>query len=338
MDSVALIAPDFSIILLGLLLRLKFDYSEDFWKQAERLVFYVLFPPLLFTSISGSSLSLGESAGFLAAGIGAMLIGVCASWCIRYLVKADPVTHASLFQCGFRFNTYIGFALALKLFGDQGFALLALLIAFWVPISNTIAVSALAGAVAKRDAALGEQTNGSKPSLMVVTGKAVAQNPLIIATVLGLCCNLLGITVPATIHHFLKGLGNASLAMGLLCSAARKLGTYSHRRRAKTDAFAACLMGSDGSLRTAAGSGGSRHSFCGSADSTVVLCDDGRYARQRAGCCRSNIPADISSNSDAAHLDFACDSLIQAIKKSRFRGSKILPTNNVCRQGKQNYC
>lgn len=205
MDSVALIAPDFSIILLGLLLRLKFEYSEDFWKQAERLVFYVLFPPLLFTSISGSSLSLGESAGFLAAGIGAMLIGVCASWCIRYLVKADPVTHASLFQCGFRFNTYIGFAL------------LALLIAFWVPISNTIAVSALAGAVAKRDAALGEQTNGSMPSLMVVTGKAVVQNPLIIATVLGLCCNLLSITVPATVHHFLKGLGNASLAMGLLC-------------------------------------------------------------------------------------------------------------------------
>ena len=212
MDSVALIAPDFSIILLGLLLRLKFEYSEDFWKQAERLVFYVLFPPLLFTSISGSSLSLGESAVFRA-----MLIGVCASWCIRYLVKADPVTHASLFQCGFRFNTYIGFALALKLFGDQGFALLALLIAFWVPISNTIAVSALAGAVAKRDAALGEQTNGSMPSLMVVTGKAVVQNPLIIATVLGLCCNLLSITVPATVHHFLKGLGNASLAMGLLC-------------------------------------------------------------------------------------------------------------------------
>ena len=62
--------PDFSIILLGLLLRLKFEYSEDFWKQAEQLVFYVLFPAAaLHTSISGSSLSLGESAGFLAAGI-----------------------------------------------------------------------------------------------------------------------------------------------------------------------------------------------------------------------------------------------------------------------------
>ena len=31
---------------------------------------------------------------------------------------------------------------------------------------------------------------------------------------------------------------------------------------------------------------------------------------QCAGCCCRNIPADISSNSDAAHLDFACDSLI----------------------------
>ena len=28
--------------------------------------------------------------------------------------------------------------------------------------------------------------------------------------------------------------------------------------------------------------------------------------------------------------------ICQAIKKSRFRGSKILPTNNVCRQGKRN--
>ena len=313
MDSVALIAPDFSIILLGLLLRLKFEYSEDFWKQAEQLVFYVLFPPLLFTSISGSSLSLGESAGFLAAGIGAMLIGVCASWCIRYLVKTDPVTHASLFQCGFRFNTYIGFALALKLFGDQGFALLALLIAFWVPISNTIAVSALAGAVAKRDAALGKQTNGSEPSLVVVTGKAAHYR-------YGSWTLLQSSRHHSTSNHpsLLKGTWQCVAGHGAalhrcrsaLCSAARKLGTYSHRRRAKTDVFAACRMGSDGSLRTAAGSGGSRHYFCGSADSTVVLCDDGRYARQRAGCCCSNIPADIGSNSDAAHLDFACDSLI----------------------------
>jgi len=99
-----------------------------------------------------------------------------------------------------------------------------------------------------------------------------------------------------------------------------------------------CRLGSDGRLRTAAGSGGSRHYFCGSVDSTVVLCDDGRHARQCAGCCCRNIPADIGSNRDAAHLDFACDSFIQAIKKSRFRGSKVLPTNNVCRQGKQNCC
>ena len=218
MDSVALIAPDFAIILLGLLLRTKLRYSEDFWKSAERLVFYVLFPPLLFTSIAGSNLSLGSSAKFLMVGIGTMLLGIAAAWCVRYLVKADAVTHASLFQCGFRFNTYIGFALVLKLFGDEGFALLALLIAFWVPISNTIAVAVLADAVEKRDAAQGlGAAAGGRPNLLLKTAKAVLKNPLIIATILGLACNLLNATVPMPVHHFLEDLGKASLAMGLLC-------------------------------------------------------------------------------------------------------------------------
>lgn len=155
MNSAALIAPDFAIILLGLLLRVKLGFEKSFWEKAEKLVFYVLFPPLLFTSIAGSNLSLGASAGFLAVGVGTMVLGVAASRCVRFFVKGDAVTQASLFQCGFRFNTYIGFALVVKLFGDEGFALLALLIAFWVPISNTIAVAALAAAVARRDAEAG---------------------------------------------------------------------------------------------------------------------------------------------------------------------------------------
>ena len=44
------------------------------------------------------------------------------------ILRDDPVTHASVFQCGFRFNTYIGFAVCLRLFDEEGFALLALLI------------------------------------------------------------------------------------------------------------------------------------------------------------------------------------------------------------------
>lgn len=214
MLSVLLILPDFLVILVGFLLIKFFHdgvFNETFWKGAEKIVFYVLFPPLLFTSVATSNLTLGEAGLYLVVAISAMMCAVVMSYLIRYFVKADPVTHASAFHCGFRFNTYVGFALVSRLFGQEGLALMSLLIAFWVPISNSIAVAALASAVAQR-----EQTTG-KSNVLAKTIKAIVTNPLIIATTLGLIVNLGSIPVPAVAMTFFKSLGNASLAMGLLC-------------------------------------------------------------------------------------------------------------------------
>lgn len=211
MQSVLLILPDFLIILLGALLARKSAFSRSFWSSAEKLVFYVLFPPLLFLSIATSSLRPSAAVQFLTAGIGAMLLAVAAALTLRLVVRDDDVTHASVFQCGFRFNTYIGFAVCGRLFGESGFALLALLIAFWVPISNTIAVSALARAVAKQEAA-GDGAE-KRPSVL----RTVLTNPLIIATIAGLAVSMSGLTLPDTGVRFLRHLGNASLSVGLLC-------------------------------------------------------------------------------------------------------------------------
>ncbi len=212
MQSLLIILPDFLIILLGALLAQRFGFGAAFWKPAEKLVFYVLFPPLLFNSIAGAKMTIAGAAPFLAAGVGAMLIAVLIAGLLMKVLRDDPVTHASVFQCGFRFNTYIGFAVCLRLFGDDGFALLALLIAFWVPISNTIAVSVLAGAVARRDH--GAEAPGGR--LRATLSKVLA-NPLIIATVAGLLAKACGIAIPNTAETLFAHLGNASLAMGLLC-------------------------------------------------------------------------------------------------------------------------
>lgn len=211
MESVLLILPDFLVILLGLFLFQKLDYPREFWNKAEKLVFYVLFPPLLFNSVSSASIGLASAGKFLAVAVAAMLIAVAVAWCVRYAVKDNDLTHASVFQCGFRFNTYIGFAVASRLYGDEGTSLLALLIAFWVPISNAIAVGVLAAAVAKAE------SGGARTNILASTVRAVVRNPLIIATVLGLLVNVSGLSVPKTAHVFLADLGNASLAMGLLC-------------------------------------------------------------------------------------------------------------------------
>ncbi len=209
MNPFAIILPDFLIIFLGTMLRSRLHYSDDFWQATERLVFKVLFPPLLFLSVAQSKLTPASAALFLATGVASMMLAVAAAASLRFFAKDSLLTHASVFQCGFRFNTYIGFAICSQLFDDTGFALLALLIAFWVPISNTIAVSVLASAVAK--------TEGSALARRTPVWKTVAGNPLIIATLLGLAWNITGVPVPSVPAIFLKHLGSASLAMGLLC-------------------------------------------------------------------------------------------------------------------------
>ena len=222
MLSVLLILPDFLVILAGFLLRRQFEktvFNGTFWKGAEKLVFYVLFPPLLFTSVATSNLTLSEAGEFLAVAISAMLCAVVLSYLIRFIIKADDVTHASAFHCGFRFNTYVGFALVSRLYGQEGLALMSLLIAFWVPISNTIAVAVLAHAVARRDAQQNHASGRGLSSRQVLTStvSAVVRNPLIIATVCGLLFNISGLTIPGVALDFMRHLGSASLAMGLLC-------------------------------------------------------------------------------------------------------------------------
>lgn len=64
MQSLLIILPDFLIILLGALLAQRFGFGAAFWKPAEKLVFYVLFPPLLFNSIAGAKMTIAAPRRF----------------------------------------------------------------------------------------------------------------------------------------------------------------------------------------------------------------------------------------------------------------------------------
>lgn len=236
MSGLLLVLPDFLVILLGVFLRARFFTESTFWLRTEKLVFYVLLPAMLFLSVAGSTVALGDAAIFLAAGVLSMSLAAGLAWGIRYLIRADDVTHASVFQCGFRFNSYIGFALAARIGGDEALALLALLIAVWVPISNALATAELARAVAKASGVVegaaegvanSREKNGkgsAQPGTML-TGRAllrktlrgVVTNPLILATVGGLLWKGFGLPLPETLVQTLKHLGDASLALGLLC-------------------------------------------------------------------------------------------------------------------------
>lgn len=194
-----LLLPDFAVILLGTLLARRVHFGTHFWSGAERLVYYVLLPPMLFMAISTAKFSLQEAAYFVGLGVAVVLLGVLASWLAWPLLRPSAKVFASCVQTGFRFNSYVGLALASSLWGPKGVALFALLIAVCLPLANVAAVVALA----------------RHQNLHV--GRELMSNPLVLASIGGLLANLSGLALPDFALVFMQRLGHASLAMGLLC-------------------------------------------------------------------------------------------------------------------------
>jgi predicted permease len=199
LSTALLILPDFALMLLGLVLAHRLGFERDFWNGTERLVYYCLFPPLLFNAIAHAEFSIGGEARVLGSALGAFGVAAAIGFLAYPLLRPPGDVFASCVQTAFRYNSYIGLAFSQSLFGTRGLALMALIVAFVVPIANVLAVYALA----------------RQQRVSVV--RQLVRNPLIIATMLGLACNQLGIEVPAPLGHFLTRLGNASLAVGLIC-------------------------------------------------------------------------------------------------------------------------
>ena len=120
MHTALLILPNFVLILVGLALARGFDYGREFWEGLEKLVYFVLFPALLLRSLAVSTLDLASVGKVVACGWAIMLLGMALGWLARPLFRVEPRVAASCFQCAFRFNTYIGLAVAGSVFGSPG--------------------------------------------------------------------------------------------------------------------------------------------------------------------------------------------------------------------------
>jgi len=201
-----LLLPDFSLILCGYFLCRYTGLNRPVWQQVEFLVYYFLFPVLLFHSIVKSPLDIQATSGFLFAGVGMGFIGILLSYTFPHLPcigrHIDRRDHAASAQIGFRFNSYIALALVERLTGSEGMLLIAVLIGFCVPMFNVGAVWPMA-------------RHGESGFV-----KELIRNPLILATTSGLAFNLLGLRIPGFMDPTLTRIGAAALALGLMSAGA----------------------------------------------------------------------------------------------------------------------
>lgn len=198
MSDALLLLPDFTLILIGWVICRHTPLGRPVWDGAERLVYFVLFPALLFHSILRHPLALGSALPLAGSGLAVVAIGVAAAYALRAWPGVDARLHASGAQTAFRFNSYVALAMAERLGGSQGVAWTALIVSVCVPLCNVAAVWPLA-------------RHGGQGYL-----RELARNPLILATGSGLLCNLLGLRLPALADTTLARMGAAALPLGLM--------------------------------------------------------------------------------------------------------------------------
>ncbi len=206
MNYAQLLFPDFSLILIGYVLCRFTPLDRKIWEPVEALVYYFLFPVLLFQSIVRSPLDLASASRLMGAGWTLGAVGIGLAYALPYLPVLrrwiDARDHASSAQVAFRFNSFIGLALADRLAGPQGVQQIAVLIGVCVPLFNVGAVWPMA-----RHAQRGFL-------------RELSRNPLIIGTASGLVANLMGVSIATWLEPTVTRIGAASVALGLLSAGA----------------------------------------------------------------------------------------------------------------------
>lgn len=198
MADALLLLPDLMLILVGWAVCRHTPLNRPVWDGAERLVYYLLFPALLFSAILRHPLQPAALAGLAGSGLAVTAIGITLAFALRRWPGVDPLLHASGAQTAFRFNSYVALALAERIGGTAGLAWIALLVSLCVPLCNVAAVWPLA-----RQGGHGY-------------ARELARNPLILATLAGLACNLLGVRFPDLVLTTLGRIGSAALPIGLM--------------------------------------------------------------------------------------------------------------------------
>ncbi len=218
MNYAQLLFPDFSLILCGYLVCRYTALNRTVWEQVESLVYFFLFPVLLFHSIVRTPLDLQAASHLIVAGLILGLSSIGLSYALPkfpFLSQhMEPRLHAASAQVAFRFNSFIALALAERIAGPQALLMIAVLIGVCVPLFNVAAVWPMA-----RHA---QRSFGSE----------LVRNPLILATGLGLLANMTGLRIPPWMDPTLQRIGAASLALGLMAAGAGM--QFGHLLKAKS--------------------------------------------------------------------------------------------------------
>ncbi len=207
MNIVSTIVPIFVIIFLGLFSKQKGFFSPDFINQANRLVYYIAIPAMIFSAISKAALKTQLNLPVIVITLLTVGLVTTAAWLFSRGLTISESSKGTFIQSSFHGNLgYIGLAVAFYYLGDNGLVKAAIIAGFVMILQNLLAVVVL-------QHHSDETQDGSK---MFHTIKKTLANPVILSAIAGILFSLYSVPIPAIIDRSLVILKGMALPMALL--------------------------------------------------------------------------------------------------------------------------
>lgn len=217
--ATSVVIPMAMMVAIGMLLRRVNLTDEPTMKKVDKLIFNVFMPTLSFYNIYKTDFTKLSNVSYILFGCALLtVLFVAAMVVVPNFVKPMP-TAASFGQAIFRSNYLIfGAAVAESIYGAGNFGMITLLGAVAVPLYN--AQSAIL---------LEKARNGSASAKKLML--AIAKNPTVIATVLGISVNLTGLKLPVLILDVVQDLAGLTTPLSFLSiGVTLKLGAVAQKK------------------------------------------------------------------------------------------------------------
>ena len=202
------IIPIFMLIMLGAGARRFGFMKSDFIAAANRLVFYLAIPALVFRALTKASLRTEfDPWSVLMMVVAVILVVAVTVFFNRRRVAVDGPLSGTFAQASIHGNLgYIGLAVAFYYLDESGFARASMLVGFLMILQNLLGVVLLQYYCCE---------NGVSRRARDLLAP-VLLNPVILAALAGIVINLSGLVMPQVVDRFLLILSGLALPMGLL--------------------------------------------------------------------------------------------------------------------------
>lgn len=207
MDAALSLLPVFLVIALGHLIRRVNLIGESDWASIDRLAYYVLFPAILIKEIGAADFAgvpvVRMAAAMMLAVVAFGILLLLARPALKRALGMNEPQFTSLFQGATRWHTFIALAVLPLTLGPGSLALAAVSMAAMIPLLNVMTIVVMTVCLGGRlDAA--------------AIGKAIATNPFVVGTAIGLAVAAGGVPLAPALVSVLDIVGRGALGVALL--------------------------------------------------------------------------------------------------------------------------